>query len=162
MILLRDAELTDAAAIAEIYNESILNSTATFDTETKTTEDRKAWLMQHNAKYPVVVAEISGTVVGFASLSRWSERTAYDNTAEISIYISPEHRSKGIGKKLITMIMEKGRNGGLHCLLSRITEGNEHSIYLHTQAGFTTIGVMREVGEKFGRILDVTLMQFIY
>ncbi|MFN9581644.1 MAG: GNAT family N-acetyltransferase, partial [Bacteroidota bacterium] len=64
MIVLRDAELTDAAAIAEIYNESILNSTATFDTETKTTEDRKAWLMQHNAKYPVVVAEISGTVVG--------------------------------------------------------------------------------------------------
>lgn len=162
MIVLRDAELDDAAAIAEIYNESILNSTATFDTEIKSTEDRKAWLIQHNAKYPVVVAEINGVVAGFASLSRWSERSAYDNTAEISIYISPDYRHKGIGKKLMSLIMEKGREGGLHCVLSRITEGNEHSIYLHTQAGFSHVGVMREVGQKFGRILDVTMMQFIY
>ena len=101
-------------------------------------------------------------VIGYASLSRWSERAAYNGTAEISIYISHKHHNKGIGKKLMLSIIEAGKQAGLHCVLSRISQGNDKSIYLHQQYGFNTVGVMKEVGNKFGKLLDVTIMQLMY
>jgi len=161
-MLIRKATLNDVPAITAIYNDAILNTVATFDTELKSIENRMEWMHQHSDKYPVVVAEENGMVIGFASMTRWSDRAAYDDTAEISIYIHPAHRDKGIGKQLIKAIIEAGRIGGLHCVLSRITQGNDKSIYLHEQNGFRTVGVMKEVGKKFGQILDVTMMQLIY
>lgn len=148
--------------ITAIYNEAIQNTVATFDTEPKTTEDRRLWLEQHNEKYPVHVALLEQHVVGWASLSRWSDRCAYDNTAEISVYIDPAHQGKGLGKKLMHSVLYQGKVNGLHTVLSRITEGNHISIQLHEQLGFTTVGVLKEVGSKFGRLLDVTMMQKIY
>ena len=145
--------------ITSIYNEAILHTVATFDTEPKTSEDRRIWLRQHNSKYPVHVALLNEEVVGWASLSRWSERSAYDNTAEISVYIAPAHQRKGLGKQLMISVVEQGAANGLHTILSRITEGNHISIQLHEQLGFTTVGVLKEVGSKFGRLLDVTMMQ---
>lgn len=162
MYTIREAILADAQAIAEIYNHAILHSTATFDTEIKSTQNREDWLSQHNSKYPVVVAEINNEVVGFASMTRWSDRSAYDDTAEISIYIKSEHHDKGLGNVLMKSIIDKGKEGRLHCILSRITEGNEKSIYLHQKFGFEIVGVMKEVGKKFGKILDVTLLQLLY
>jgi phosphinothricin acetyltransferase len=159
---IRKAILSDAQAIADIYNEAIQNTTATFDTETKTVANREEWLKQHSDKYPVWVAEIDNTTVGFASMTRWSDRAAYDDTAEVSIYILPEYHNRGIGRQLMKHIIEAGRAGGLHCIISRITQGNDKSIYLHEQFGFKTVGVLREVGKKFGSILDVTIMQLIY
>lgn len=160
--MIRKATLSDVSAITDIYNDAILNTVATFDTELKSIENRMEWMHQHSDKYPVVVAEENGAVIGFASMTRWSDRAAYDDTAEISIYIHPAHRDKGIGKQLIKAIIEAGRIGGLHCVLSRITQGNDKSIYLHEQNGFRTVGVMKEVGKKFGQVLDVTMMQLIY
>jgi L-amino acid N-acyltransferase len=162
MLQIREAITKDAKAIAEIYNHAILNTTATFDTEIKSVENREEWLLQHNSKYPVVVAELDNTVVGFASMTRWSDRASYDDTAEISIYIIPHQHNKGIGNLLMQAIIEKGKQGGLHCILSRITEGNEKSIHLHQKFGFEMVGVMKEVGKKFGSILDVTLLQLLY
>lgn len=159
---IRKAILSDAQAIADIYNEAIQNTTATFDTELKSVANREEWLNQHSDKYPVIVAESEGNVIGFASMTRWSDRAAYDDTAEISIYITPSYHNKGIGKQLMQAIIEAGKQGGLHCILSRITQGNEKSIYLHQHFGFRTVGVMQEVGKKFGNILDVTLMQLLY
>jgi L-amino acid N-acyltransferase YncA len=161
-MIIRKALLSDAAAIATIYNHEVEHGVATFDTEIKSVENREEWLQQHSDKYPVLVVESDNEVIGFASLTRWSERAAYDDTAEISIYIAPAFHGKGIGKQLIVAIIQAGKKGGLHCLLSRITQGNEKSIYLHEQNGFRTIGVMQEVGKKFGRILDVTMMQLLY
>lgn len=161
-MLIRKALLSDAKAIAAIYNHEIEHGVATFDTELKSVENREEWLHQHSDKYPVLVAESDTEVIGFASLTRWSERAAYDDTAEISIYITPAFHGKGIGKQLMVAIIHAGKKGGLHCLLSRITQGNEKSIYLHEQNGFRTIGVMQEVGKKFGKILDVTMMQLLY
>jgi phosphinothricin acetyltransferase len=159
---IRKAKLQDAESIATIYNQAIEFTTATFDTELKSVENRKEWLQQHNDKYPVVVAETEGSVIGFASMTRWSDRAAYDDTAEISIYILPEYHNLGMGKQLMQTIIEAGRSGGLHCVLSRITQGNDKSIYLHQQFGFSTVGVMKEVGRKFGQVLDVTMMQLLY
>jgi phosphinothricin acetyltransferase len=130
------------SGITSIYNEAILNTVATFDTEPKTTDDRRIWLQQHNNKYPVYVALFDKEVVGWASLSRWSDRCAYDNTAEISVYISQAHQGKGLGKKLMQAVLNQGHANGLHTVLSRITEGNDISIRLHEQLGFTNIGVL--------------------
>jgi len=159
---IRKATILDATSIAEIYNEAIINTTATFDTEIKSVENRQEWLMQHSNKYPVLVAEFENTIVGFASMTRWSDRTAYDDTAEVSVYILPKWQAKGTGKKLFKAIIEAGKVGGLHTVLSRITQGNEKSIYIHKLNGFEEVGIMKEVGKKFAQLLDVTLMQLVY
>lgn len=162
MVTIRPATINDLPAITEIYNEAILTTNATFDNEPKTLAEQKAWFTAHDAKRPILVAERDKVVVGWASLSEWSSRCAYADTAEISIYIKQELRSQGIGKGLMTAIMQEGKRIGLHTVIARITEGNQSSLHLHEEAGFENIGVMREVGHKFGKLLDVRLMQRIY
>src|SRR5688572_6598572 len=99
-IILRRAELADAPAIAAIYNEAILTTVATFDVETKSVEDRIAWLAAHDERHPVIVAEAQGQVIGYVCLSRWSDRRAYDDTAETSFYVKSEFRGQGVGRRL--------------------------------------------------------------
>ncbi len=159
MITIRPARHTDVPHITEIYNEAIANTTATFDTEPKSEADRLAWFESHDEMHPVMVATDNDQVVGYACLSRWSERCAYDGTVEVSVYVHRDHRGKGTGKKLLEVITLEGKKLGLHNLISRITEGNLSSIHIHEILGFTHIGVMREAGEKFGRFLDVHFMQ---
>ena len=125
MIQIRPAQPADVPLITEIYNEAIVNTTATFDTEIKTEEDRMIWLEAHDEMHPVLVAELNGNVIGWASLSRWSERAAYDTTAEVSLYVHKDFRNQGIGKKLLEVLTLEGQKAGLHTLLARITEGND-------------------------------------
>lgn len=162
MIIVRKATLDDLTAITEIYNQAILRTTATFDTEPKSLEEQKVWFESHGPKYPVLVAEEDGVVTGWASLSKWSDRCAYSDTAEISLYIAEKERGKGIGRKLLEAIIQEGEKSGIHSIIARIAEGNEVSIHLHQLVGFEHIGIMKEVGRKFGRLLDVCLMQKIY
>src|SRR5512133_2460074 len=97
---IRPAQVADAAAIAEIYNEAILRTTATFDTEPKTESERREWLASHGERYPVLVAVAEGKVVGWASLTRWSDRAAYDGTAETSFYVHSSQQGRGLGRAL--------------------------------------------------------------
>jgi len=162
VISVRAATAADVPAITEIYNEAILTTDATFDSEPKSVASQEQWFAGHDARHPILVAERDGKVVGWASLSAWSDRCAYADTAEISVYLKSEHRGQGIGTVLMTVIMQRGAEAGLHSVIARITEGNEASVRLHCRAGFEDIGVMREVGVKFGRLLDVRMMQRIY
>ena len=162
MLTIRAAKLSDLGAITDIYNEAILKTVATFDTQTKTLEEQKSWFAEHGPKYPMIVAEQDGIIVGWASLSMWSDRCAYSDTAEGSLYVKEEYQGKGIGRKLLEAIIEAGKKAGLHNVVARITEGNEASIHLCESVGFEYIGVMKEVGRKFGKLLDVNLMQKIY
>ena len=98
---------------------------------------------------------------GWASLSPYSDRSAYADTVEISIYLWEKHRGKGVGKALMKALLEQGRLAGIHAVLARITEGNQVSIKLHEDNGFWMIGTMKEVGRKFGKVLDVYFMQAI-
>jgi L-amino acid N-acyltransferase len=159
MLSIRPATANDILRITDIYNDAILNTTATFDTETKTVEERMQWFLNHDEKHPVIVAEIESQVIGFASLSKWSDRCAYDGTAEVSVYIDKNHRGKGVGKRMVEVIALEGERAGLTNLISRITEGNLSSIHIHEQLGFEHIGVMKKAGKKFDRFLDVHLMQ---
>ena len=160
-LTIRRAIPTDAQAIADIYNEAILSTTATFDTASKTAEDRADWLQAHDERHPVLVAVVDGTVVGWASLSRWSERPAYDATAETSFYVHSTQRGRGIGWKLKEAIIEVARALEYHTLIARIAEGSDASIHLNERAGFVHVGTLKEVGRKFGRLLDVHIMQKI-
>jgi len=162
MVKIRSARREDLDAITEIYNEAIIKTVATFDTEPKTYEEQKKWFDDHGSKNPILVAEQNGVIVGWASLSKWSDRCAYLDTAEISLYVKEEYQKKGIGRRLIDAIVIEGEKAGLHTIIARITAGNESSLHLHRSVGFTHIGIMKEVGKKFGKQHDVHLMQKIY
>ncbi len=158
-ITIRNAQPADAAAIAEIYNEAILTTTATLDTEPKSVEERTRWLESRGSRHPVLVAMVDGRVVGWASLTRWSERRAYDDTAETSLYVHSAHRGRGIGRTLQDALIEEARRLGFHSLIARVVEGSRESLHLKERAGYVRVGTLKQVGRKFGRLLDVHIMQ---
>ncbi|MFW6287235.1 MAG: N-acetyltransferase family protein [bacterium] len=160
-IVIRKAELKDLGEITEIYNQAILNTVATFDTEPKTIESRLEWFEKHDERYPVLVAESGEGVIGWASLSIWSDKCAYNKTAELSIYIDESQRGRGIGNELMGSIIKYARKTDCHTIISRIAGENEVSIYLHEKYGFKLIGTMKEVGYKFDRYIDVHIYQII-
>ena len=162
MLVIRNATIDDLESVTKIYNDAILNTIATFDTEIKTIEEQIQWFEGHGKKNPIIVAEEKGSVIGWAALSKYSTRCAYSNTAEISLYVSEKNQDKGIGKKLMKSIIKEGEKAGLHVIIARITDGNKKSIHIHETFGFNHIGVIKEVGNKFGKCLDVYLMQKIY
>lgn len=158
-MIIRSADLRDLPEITEIYNEAILHSTATFDTIPKTLEDRRQWLMQHDRKHPVLVASDGDKVLGWGSLTCWSDRCAYSGTVENSIYVAEFARKRGVGKALLEALVKSAREAGHRTIIARITDGNTVSVRMHEQLGFVQIGVMQKVGLKFERLLDVYLMQ---
>ena len=162
MVIVRKATIENLGVITEIYNEAILATVATFDTETKTLEEQRDWFESHGPRHPVLVADKDGVICGWASLSEWSGRCAYSDTAEISLYVKEGYRGEGVGSKLMEAVLKEGERAGLHTVIARIADGNEASIRLHEAMGFGHIGVMREVGRKFGRRIDVHLMQKIF
>ena len=162
MIHIRSATDSDQQAIMEIYNDAVLNTTATFDTDQRTIENQMDWFRKHKKNHPVFVAEKDKMVIGWVSLSPWSDRCAYDTTVEVSFYVHKDFRGQGIGTNLLEVITLEGKKGNNHTVISRITQGNETSIHLHEKFGYQHIGVMKEVGFKFGKFLDVHLMQLIY
>ena len=131
MIVIRRATGTDLLAITEIYNEAILTTTATFDTEPKTVADRAEWLAGHRSRHAVIVAEATGNVVGWASLSAWSMRPAYADTAEVSLYVRAAQRGQGIGARLMATILAEGQQAEFHSILARVADGNEASLRVH-------------------------------
>lgn len=150
MLVIRSAQLKDLHVITEVYNEAVLATDATFDTEIKSYDEQREWFEKHESKYPIFVSELDGIIVGWVSLSKWSDRCAYTETAEISLYMKEEFRGKGIGRRLLEAIIQEGEKVGLHMVIARITEGSKISIHLHESLGFEHSGVMREVGQKFG------------
>lgn len=162
MVTIRPATLDDVPAITAIYNEAVRTTTASFDCEEKTVEERRRWFEAHDDRHPIIVAEKDGEVVGWAALSPWSERDAYAETAESSFYVGADYRGQGIGRQLKEGILAAGREAGLHTVIARIAEGNQASIHLNESCGFEHIGTMKEVGRKFRKRLDVYLMQYIY
>jgi L-amino acid N-acyltransferase YncA len=161
-MIIRKAELKDLGAITDIYNQAILHTTASFDTQPKTVAEQQVWFDKHGDKYPIIVAQEGEEIVGWASMSQWSDRCAYAATAEASLYIREGCRGKGVGRRLSVAILTAAREAGLHTAILRIAGDNAASIKLAESLGFKHIGVMKEVGNKFGKLLDVYLMQIIF
>jgi len=160
-VTIRPATLADVPAITDIYNEAILTTTASFDIDVKTVEDRTQWFHSHDERHPVLVAVVDDKVVGWASLTRWSDKRAYDDTAETSFFVHSTYRGRGIGRKLKEAIIEEARRLRFHALIARIAETSGESIHLNESAGFVHVGTLKEVGRKFDKLLNVHIMQKI-
>jgi len=159
--LIRDALASDAAALLRIYNREVLETTATLDAEPRTLEQQLRWLAQRSGGHVVIVVEVAGTVAGFASLSPFKDRAAYRPTVENSVYVDRDFQRRGLGRVLMTALVDRARMFGFHSVIARIAEGNPGSIALHEAFGYRIVGVEREVGRKFGRWLDVTELQLM-
>ncbi len=159
-LVIRRGGVEDAAHIAAIYNEAVLHSTATFDLEPETVEARRGWLQAATTRL-CLVAELDGEVVGWGSLVEWSPRQAYARTAEASVYIAPGTQRSGVGLALSRALDEAAPGLGLHAVIAQICAENAGGLVLAERLGFERIGVLREVGHKFGRTLDVVVLERI-
>ena len=156
----RLATLDDAEAIRTIYNREVVGSTVTFDLVPRSLEDQLAWLDEHSGAHPAVVAvDGQGLVCGFGSLSPYRDRPAYRTTVEDSVYVDPAHQGRGVGRTVLDELLRLAGGYGFHAVMARIVGGHQASIGLHRACGFDLVGVEREVGRKFGKWLDVVLMQ---
>ncbi len=155
----RLARRGDAEAIRAIYNAEVTGSTVTFDLEPRTAEEQRAWIADHEGAHPAVVAVDGPTVVGFGSLSPFRDRAAYSTTVEDSLYVDAGRRGQGVGRLLLEELVALAGARGFHTVIARIAGDNEASTALHRGCGFALVGVEREVGRKFGRWIDVAVMQ---
>lgn len=160
---IRSATREDLPGVLEIYNEAVVNTTATYDYEPRTLEQRIAWFEDHvKNNYPVFVAvNDENRVVGWSSLNRYHDRPGYRFSTENSIYVAADQRGKGIGKRLMPPLIDGARARGLHAILAGIDAQNEVSIKLHAAFGFQPVARFKEVGFKFGRWLDVIYMELL-
>lgn len=156
---IRFATEDDVPEITRIYNWAIETTTATFDMEPKSLEDRLEWFRGRTDDYPVVVATVDGKVAGWAELKAFGVRKAYRYTVENAIYVDPGVQGKGIGSALLERLIEIAAQKKYHVILALIVGGNECSVRLHTKFGFEQVGVLREVGRKFDTWLDVLALE---
>jgi len=158
-VSVRPARPGDAEAIRSIYNLEVTESTVTFDLIPRSLAEQRVWLDDHAGVHPAVVVEDDSGVVGFGSLGPYRSRPAYSTTVEDSVYVRRDRRGTGCGRVIVEELVRLGTVHGFHAVMARIVGGHEASIGLHRSCGFELVGVEREVGRKFGRWLDVVLMQ---
>ncbi|MEO7555538.1 MAG: N-acetyltransferase family protein, partial [Acidimicrobiales bacterium] len=143
-----------------IYNPAVLESTVTFDLVPRTLEDQRAWLSDRAGVHAVLVAiDPAGVVAGFGSLSPYKDRPAYRTTVEDSVYVRSDAQGRGVGSLLLGSLLDTATAHGFHAVIARIVGHHDASINLHAGHGFEVVGTEREVGRKFGKWLDVVLMQ---
>lgn len=154
---IRKAQPQDLDDLLAIYNYEVENGVATLDLTPKSRDEWQVWFARHNVgNHPLIVAEENGRVAGYASLSPYRAKEAYRSTVELSVYVAPEARRQGVATALMEAILRlAGEDDRTHTVVSVITAGNEASIRLHERFGFVYCGSIREVGVKFGRMLDI-------
>ncbi|HUF53664.1 MAG TPA: GNAT family N-acetyltransferase [Dehalococcoidia bacterium] len=160
-VTIRAATEADVPAIRDIYNEAVLHTTATFDLEEKSLDERLEWFRDFQPPHCLIVAERASEVLGYACLRQFRTKPAYRFTVENSVYIAPDHQGRGIGTILLRELITLARQGGFHTIIAGIAEGNPASEALHEKFGFTRVAHEREVGYKFERWLDVFWYQLM-
>ncbi len=160
-ISIRPAETADIPAILEMYNDAVLHSTASWDYEPNTLEQRTRWFEQHQAQgLPILVAvDAAGRVVGWGSLSKFREKIGYQYTVEHSVYVASDQRRKGIGRLIVMTLVEAACHLGKRVVIGGIDADNEASLRLHQSLGFEQVACFKQVGYKFGRWLDLIFVQ---
>lgn len=158
-LAIRRARPEDAAAIAEIYTQGILERIATFESEPRTPEMMLAWLADHDERHPVLVAERDGRVLGWASISSYRPRACYAGVGEFSIYLHRDARGQGIGKVLLGALIDEARRLGYWKLLSRVFPFNTASRRLCAALGFREVGTYEKHAKLDDRWLDVVIVE---
>jgi len=156
---IRRATAEDAARIAEIYNWYVLNTTITFETEIVSPQDMTQRIQEELNTYDWLVGEVNHTVCGYAYYGPFRTRAAYQHTVESTIYLAQESIGHGFGRALYTQLLESIRRHGFREVVGVIALPNPQSIALHRKVGFVESGVLKNVGYKFGKYIDVALWQ---
>lgn len=160
MIRIREAGEDDLGRILAITNEAIANTTSIWTWTPSTLDVRRAWLSERRAAgLPVLVAEVEGDVAGFGSFGPFRAFEGYLHTVEHSLYVDPAWQRRGLGAALLEALEAEARSRELHVMVAGIGAENLGSLALHRRAGFAEAGRLREVGQKFGRWLDLVFMQ---
>jgi phosphinothricin acetyltransferase len=155
----RPAVEADAAAICEIYNQGIEDRLATLETELRTSEERRRWLESRGPRHPVIVAENGDRIVAWGSLNPYNPREAYRHVADFSIYVERAHRGRGVGKVVLTRLIELARQLGYHKLVLSAFPFNAAGMALYERLGFRTVGIYKEQGLLDGRWVDTIVME---
>lgn len=159
-LILRDATEADLPAILAIYNHAVAETTAIWNEILVDLDNRQAWFEARQARgFPILVAEIDGRIAGYASYGDWRAFDGFRQSVEHSVYVEKDFYGRGLGKALMTALIERATLGGIHVMVAAIEAGNQGSIALHTRLGFRLVGTHHEVGRKFGRWLDLTMME---
>lgn len=160
---IRDATEGDIDGILAIYNDAVTQTTAIWNHTPVDAANRCAWLNDRNrAGYPVLVGVTpDGRVMGYASFGDWRAFDGYRHTVEHSVYIAEEARGAGLGKALMLALIARARELGKHVMVAGIDAENTHSIRLHEKLGFRRVGLLPQVGTKFGRWLDLAFLQLV-
>jgi L-amino acid N-acyltransferase len=156
---IRRAEAADAEEIRAIRNDAIGHSTAMWTTEPVSPGAGRAWLAENLARRSAYVAEAGGRVVGYANWAPWRPRDGYRHTVEDSVYLTRGHQGRGLGADLLGTLIAGAAGSGAHVMMASIEASNTRSVALHERLGFELVGTAREVGTKFGRWLDLTMMR---
>jgi L-amino acid N-acyltransferase YncA len=158
--VIRDARPGDAAAIARIYNQGIEDRVATLETELRSADERRQWLLERGPRHPVLVAcREPDEVLGWASLNQFNPRAAYDHVADISVYVDRAARGHGIGDSLLTALEGRAREIGFHKLVLAAFPTNRAGLRLYQRRGFSTVGIYHEQGQLDGRWVDTIVME---
>lgn len=160
-VKIRDAVPSDAAAIATIYTQGIVDRIATLETEERPPEERLQWLAARGPRHPVLVAELDGTVVGWGSLNQFNSRKAYDFVADFSVYIERDWRGKGVGSALLRALIARAKELGYHKLVLAVFPWNAGGMALYQKCGFRTVGIYKEQGLLDGKWVDTIIMEKI-
>ncbi len=161
-LLIRHTTTTDLPALLAIYNDAVENTLAIWNETLVDLENRRQWLEARNRNgFPVLVAERDGKVLGYASYGPFRPFEGFRHSSELSIYVASDARGGGIGRALLAALIEEARARHVHVLIAGIEAGNAASIALHKAQGFEEAGTLKQVGQKFGRWLDLLFMQKI-
>jgi len=159
-LMIREATSDDAAAIRLIYNHEVENETSTMDLVPRTLETQREWIAARSGAFCAVVAvDSSGTVLGFGALSEYKDRSGYRSTVENSVYVHRDVARRGIGKQILLHLLETATVSGFHSVIARIEAQSLASRGLHSSCGFELVGIEKQVARKFGKWLDIAVMQ---
>lgn len=160
-IRFREIEENDVEAVRGIYNHYVRHTTATFHLHPLSTDEMRRLVFFEHPMYSTYVIINENSLCGYCLLTQYKTREAYNHTAEVTIYLAPEHTGKGIGSCAVAFIEDVAKKRGIHVLIAVICGENAASIRLFEKNGYTKCGHYREVGKKFGRLLDVVSYQKI-
>lgn len=161
MLKLKPLIHSDFDFVKEVYDHYILNSTATFHTEKITIDELKEAILTDHPIYKSFLIQNDDVVCGFCYISQYKKRQAYDRTAEVTVYLHPDFHGKGIGVRTLKMLEDEAMKVKLSVLMGIITGENDASIRLFEKCGYEKCAHFKQVGEKFGRVLDVVAYQKI-
>lgn len=161
-VRIRPAVRGDVPAILAIYNDAVATSTASWDVEPVGLEERLARFdAQAAAGLPLLVADADGAVLGYATFGPFRPKAGYARTMEHSVYLAPDARGLGLGRRLMVELIAAAREAGVHALVGALDATNVVSLRLHAQLGFVEVGRLPQVGAKFGRWLDLVFVQLL-